>query len=221
MIQFIVGVFNVLSAIFAVFALSAVSFAALCSAYHLAKWSAGTFRQRPLASIIYQLIALGALATGLIAAAIVLTGLVSFLLLAARAIAASSTFIRQTLPAWITLLGASVALGLYRLRTSNQVVYGVLEIVVSIATMMMTGNIRPTQGGIVASSLAVAGAVYVFVRGLTNIRDGLSEGDRIIFERYFGGKKHAGASKSLNSPEPHEISGEISFTEQQDSASKA
>ena len=65
-------------------------------------------------------------------------------------------------------LGVAIATGLFLLRKKEQTVYGVLEIVVS--AMLMRWALTTATGHSITTGFL--GAIYVLVRGLTNVADG-------------------------------------------------
>ena len=73
-------------------------------------------------------------------------------------------------PIGVAVLGLFVGLILWILREKRRVLYGQLEIGFSILSLIWIGFNAKNIGGF-QSSISFFGAVYVFVRGLSNIAD--------------------------------------------------
>lgn len=93
---------------------------------------------------------------------------VSLITLAARAPQALAPFLS---PVGFVLLGLIAGGCLFLLRGWHKDLYGLTEVGVAIFTLIVVGTtFDPAQS--VATGIAFMGAVYVFVRGLTNFTEG-------------------------------------------------
>jgi len=79
--------------------------------------------------------------------------------------------LRTLPPLGLAVVGIAVAFMLVELRKRNLRAYGMAEMAVAAATFAYIAEKFSSMGGS-ASAVAFAGAVYVFVRGLTNYREG-------------------------------------------------
>lgn len=71
-------------------------------------------------------------------------------------------------------MGCFSAMSLFNARLIAPILYGALEVIVGIAGLGMA-IFRPGSGGQLVIMLTLTGSVYVIVRGLANINDGLSK----------------------------------------------
>ena len=78
-------------------------------------------------------------------------------------------------PMAAVFIGAACALALYSLRRWHKTSYGLIEIILGLATLMSLGW-KPPGSDPVAVAVAFAGAVYVIVRGLTNVSEARPKG---------------------------------------------
>jgi hypothetical protein len=96
----------------------------------------------------------------------------------------------------VTLFWVVVAFGFYRVRCWSRFLYGVMEVGAGIGVIVISefppSAITATAntwalGSRAAHILALMGGVYVVVRGMDNIDQGLSERWRLAWRRVFGG----------------------------------
>ena len=95
----------------------------------------------------------------------------------------------------ITVFWVVVAVGFYRIRCWSRLLYGAMEVVAGIGVIIL-GEFPPkaitaaastwTLGSRAAHMLALMGGVYIVVRGLDNIDQGLPERWRPAWRRIFG-----------------------------------
>ena len=95
----------------------------------------------------------------------------------------------------VTLFWVVVAVAFYRIRCWSRLLFGAIEIVAGIGVIII-GEFPPnavataanvwTLGSRAAHMLALLGGVYIVVRGLDNIDQGLPERWRPAWGRIFG-----------------------------------
>jgi uncharacterized membrane protein YhaH (DUF805 family) len=73
---------------------------------------------------------------------------------------------------------------LYVMRRSHRLLYGVIEIVGAVVLVWVT-FFRAFQTASLDDELKLAAAIYVFVRGMDNIGEGLSAKRKAVWDRYF------------------------------------
>lgn len=73
-------------------------------------------------------------------------------------------------PVATAFVGLAIAVLLFSLRDRSRLTYGVLEVVVATLALYALG-IRPLGEDLLPAAVAFSGAVYVAVRGFTNIAD--------------------------------------------------
>jgi hypothetical protein len=82
----------------------------------------------------------------------------------------------------------------FRLRSKHPLLYGLIEIIVSVVTIWF--SIVAQSDSFLSKSIGILGGIYIMVRGLTNIDDGLPSTLRPIWDRWFPKKKKDGREVS-------------------------
>jgi hypothetical protein len=96
---------------------------------------------------------------------------------------------------WFTIFWVLVAIGFYRVRCARRFVYGVIEIVAGVGTIVL-GEFPPyailaandawALGSRAAHMLTLMAGVYIVVRGMDNMAQDLPRRWRPAWRRIFG-----------------------------------
>ncbi|MEA3036327.1 MAG: hypothetical protein QOH04_2092 [Sphingomonadales bacterium] len=98
-------------------------------------------------------------------------------------------FIGPYLPQFIVIIGVTISFLLFRLKAGHKIKYGLLEAIFAVVAMIsVSGQMSLASGVISPPNITFAGAIYVFIRGLTNIYEGLSGKARKQFDAWFLGR---------------------------------
>jgi hypothetical protein len=77
---------------------------------------------------------------------------------------------------------------LYRLRCTHQIIYGLVEILISIVALWF--SIVAEAQSLMVKSIGIMAAIYIMIRGLDNVDKGIGAGEaRAKFDRWFRHKE--------------------------------